>query len=190
MMARKAASANWTGDAQQKARFFGSSRNRVALAVLDTAEAMGLITKEEREGKAVRLWLSRQQKIRPVTRGAHAHPTQWKRHKASRDRGIVRRRAAVERSRDDHASVDKSRRISCLKEIAGPRASGFATLPYKIERKGLTAMPLATSPLRYPGGKSCMLGPISRDLRGNKLERGHYARTLCRWVRAGALIVV
>jgi len=33
----------------------------------------------------------------------------------------------------------------------------------------------ATSPLRYPGGKSCMLGPISRILRGNKLERGHYA---------------
>jgi hypothetical protein len=38
-------------DAQQKARHFGSSRNRVALAVLDTAEAMGLITKDEREGK-------------------------------------------------------------------------------------------------------------------------------------------
>lgn len=36
-------------------------------------------------------------------------------------------------------------------------------------------MPLATSPLRYPGGKSCMLGPVSRILRGNKLERGHYA---------------
>jgi DNA adenine methylase len=36
-------------------------------------------------------------------------------------------------------------------------------------------MALATSPLRYPGGKSCMLGPISRILRGNKLERGHYA---------------
>jgi hypothetical protein len=38
-------------DPQQKAQFFGSSRNRVALAVLDTAEQMGLITKEEREGK-------------------------------------------------------------------------------------------------------------------------------------------
>lgn len=38
-------------DAQQKARHFGSSRNRVALAVLDTAEQMGLISKEEREGK-------------------------------------------------------------------------------------------------------------------------------------------
>jgi DNA adenine methylase len=36
-------------------------------------------------------------------------------------------------------------------------------------------MSLATSPLRYPGGKSCMLGPVSRILRGNKLERGHYA---------------
>lgn len=36
-------------------------------------------------------------------------------------------------------------------------------------------MPLATSPLRYPGGKTCMLGPVSRILRGNKLERGHYA---------------
>lgn len=36
-------------------------------------------------------------------------------------------------------------------------------------------MPLATSPLRYPGGKSCLLGPVSRILRGNKLERGHYA---------------
>jgi hypothetical protein len=38
-------------DSQQKARHFGSSRNRVALAVLDTAESMGLISKEEREGK-------------------------------------------------------------------------------------------------------------------------------------------
>lgn len=36
-------------------------------------------------------------------------------------------------------------------------------------------MPLATSPLRYPGGKTCMLGPVSRILRGNKLDRGHYA---------------
>jgi hypothetical protein len=39
-------------DADQKARHFGgSSRNRVALAVLDAAETMGLITTEEREGK-------------------------------------------------------------------------------------------------------------------------------------------
>ncbi len=36
-------------------------------------------------------------------------------------------------------------------------------------------MALATSPLRYPGGKTCLLGPVSRILRGNKLERGHYA---------------
>jgi DNA adenine methylase len=34
---------------------------------------------------------------------------------------------------------------------------------------------IVTSPLRYPGGKTCMLGPVSRILRGNKLERGHYA---------------
>jgi hypothetical protein len=39
-------------DAQQKARHFGvSNRNRVALAVLDAAQAMNLITKEERDGK-------------------------------------------------------------------------------------------------------------------------------------------
>lgn len=36
-------------------------------------------------------------------------------------------------------------------------------------------MPIVTSPLRYPGGKACLLGPVSRILRGNKLERGHYA---------------
>ncbi len=36
-------------------------------------------------------------------------------------------------------------------------------------------MPLANSPLRYPGGKSCMLGAVSRILLDNKLERGHYA---------------
>lgn len=36
---------------EQKERFFGSGRNRVALAVLDAAQSMGLITKEEREGK-------------------------------------------------------------------------------------------------------------------------------------------
>ena len=39
-------------DAPQKARHFGvSSRNRLALAVLDAAEAMNLINKEERDGK-------------------------------------------------------------------------------------------------------------------------------------------
>ncbi|MCM0019244.1 MAG: DNA adenine methylase [Tagaea sp.] len=36
-------------------------------------------------------------------------------------------------------------------------------------------MPLATSPLRYPGGKACLLGLVSRILRSNKLDRGHYA---------------
>jgi DNA adenine methylase len=36
-------------------------------------------------------------------------------------------------------------------------------------------MALATSPLRYPGGKTCLLGPVSRILRGNRLERSHYA---------------
>ncbi len=41
---------DWNAD--QKARHFGgSSRNRVALAVLDAAEKMGLVSKEEREGK-------------------------------------------------------------------------------------------------------------------------------------------
>lgn len=34
---------------------------------------------------------------------------------------------------------------------------------------------VVTSPLRYPGGKTCLLGPISRLLRANKLDRGHYA---------------
>ena len=38
-------------DAQQKARHFGSSRNRVALSVLDAAENLGYISKEERSGK-------------------------------------------------------------------------------------------------------------------------------------------
>ena len=36
-------------------------------------------------------------------------------------------------------------------------------------------MPLATSPLRYPGGKVCLTKLVSRILRLNKLERGHYA---------------
>ena len=31
------------------------------------------------------------------------------------------------------------------------------------------------SPLRYPGGKSCLYGLLSQILRLNKLERGHYA---------------
>lgn len=38
-------------DASQKARHFGSSRNRVALAVLDAAEDLGFLSKEERQGK-------------------------------------------------------------------------------------------------------------------------------------------
>ena len=36
-------------------------------------------------------------------------------------------------------------------------------------------MPLATSPLRYPGGKAPLLGLISRIIRLNKLHYGHYA---------------
>lgn len=40
---------NW--DAAQKARHFGSNRNKAALSVLDAAEAMNLISKEERAGK-------------------------------------------------------------------------------------------------------------------------------------------
>ncbi|RWN64390.1 MAG: hypothetical protein EOR99_26515 [Mesorhizobium sp.] len=38
-------------DAQQKARHFGTSRNRVALSVLDAAESLGFISKDERQGK-------------------------------------------------------------------------------------------------------------------------------------------
>lgn len=36
-------------------------------------------------------------------------------------------------------------------------------------------MALADSPLRYPGGKACLLDLTSTVLRLNKLERGHYA---------------
>ena len=38
-------------DAQQKARHFGSGRNRIALAMLDAAEDAGFINKDERVGK-------------------------------------------------------------------------------------------------------------------------------------------
>jgi DNA adenine methylase len=37
------------------------------------------------------------------------------------------------------------------------------------------AMALTNSPLRYPGGKSCLYDLASQILRLNKLERGHYA---------------
>jgi hypothetical protein len=40
-----------TWNATQKERHFEGGRNQVALAVLDTAESLGLINKEEREGK-------------------------------------------------------------------------------------------------------------------------------------------
>lgn len=36
-------------------------------------------------------------------------------------------------------------------------------------------MALATSPLRYPGGKTCLFRPVSEILRTNNLDRGHYA---------------
>src|SRR3546814_6628993 len=36
-------------------------------------------------------------------------------------------------------------------------------------------MPIATSPLRYPGGKAPLLGLVSRIIRLNKLQYGHYA---------------
>lgn len=36
-------------------------------------------------------------------------------------------------------------------------------------------MPIAASPLRYPGGKACMLELVASILRLNKLEYGHYA---------------
>lgn len=54
-------------DAQQKERHFGSGRNQVALAVLDAAESMGLITKDEREGK---LTTAQRFLNRPVVREA------------------------------------------------------------------------------------------------------------------------
>lgn len=37
------------------------------------------------------------------------------------------------------------------------------------------AMARSTSPLRYPGGKTCLYDLAGRILRLNKLERGHYA---------------
>ncbi|WP_339026624.1 DNA adenine methylase [Bradyrhizobium symbiodeficiens] len=36
-------------------------------------------------------------------------------------------------------------------------------------------MTISSSPLRYPGGKTCLTEPISKILRLNKLDRGHYA---------------
>lgn len=36
-------------------------------------------------------------------------------------------------------------------------------------------MSITASPLRYPGGKSCLLPLVSHILRINQLERGHYA---------------
>jgi DNA adenine methylase len=36
-------------------------------------------------------------------------------------------------------------------------------------------MTIPTSPLRYPGGKTCLLEPIAQVLRMNKLTHGHYA---------------
>ena len=36
-------------------------------------------------------------------------------------------------------------------------------------------MPRATSPLRYPGGKTCLYPLVTRILRKNRLERRHYA---------------
>jgi DNA adenine methylase len=36
-------------------------------------------------------------------------------------------------------------------------------------------MTAPTSPLRYPGGKTCLLEPIAHVLRMNKLAHGHYA---------------
>ncbi len=36
-------------------------------------------------------------------------------------------------------------------------------------------MPSAHSPLRYPGGKSCLLEAVQKILRTNKIEQGHYA---------------
>ncbi len=40
-----------TWDSEQKQRFSGSSKNKLAQAVLDYAEAEGMLTKEERQGK-------------------------------------------------------------------------------------------------------------------------------------------
>ena len=40
-------------------------------------------------------------------------------------------------------------------------------------------MARGTSPLRYPGGKACLYSLVSSILRGNKLERQHYAEPFC-----------
>ena len=85
-------------------------------------------------------------------------------------------RQFIKRPRDNHAAVDKSRENPLRQRNSWPVGERICYFsPMKSREKGLTAMPLATSPLRYPGGKTCLLGPISRILRGNKLERGHYA---------------
>ena len=36
-------------------------------------------------------------------------------------------------------------------------------------------MPFRTSPLRYPGGKTCLYSLVAKVLRNNRLERRHYA---------------
>lgn len=36
-------------------------------------------------------------------------------------------------------------------------------------------MVTSTSPLRYPGGKACLIGPVTDIIKANKLERRHYA---------------
>lgn len=47
-------------------------------------------------------------------------------------------------------------------------------IPLNKLGNGCRKMTISNSPLRYPGGKSCLLPLVSRVLRGNGLEFGHY----------------
>jgi hypothetical protein len=170
-------------DSQQKARHFGSSRNRVALAVLDTAEQMGIITKEEREGK---LTTAQRFLNRPVVREAlgidtsnpddvtYNRPLEDFQKQLTNFINDLREGTRVT-SRNNQAQIDAyGRRLGRNSDITGERIEPLSlktAAKAKVRRSKARKTPRKLTHLEYDKSLQIALEAI----RSNKLEALYYS---------------
>lgn len=170
-------------DAAQKARHFGSSRNRVALAVLDTAEAMNLISKEERDGK---LTTAQRFLNRSVVREAlgidtsnpedvtYNRPLEDFQKQLSIFINDLRESVRVT-SRNNQAQIDAyGRKLARNSDITGERIEPLSlktASAAKVKRKKQPKRPRKLIHLEYDKG----LATAIEVLRSNKLENLYYS---------------
>lgn len=170
-------------DAQQKARFFGSSRNRVALAVLDAAERMNFITKEEREGKltTVQRFLGRSV-VREAIGIDADNPDNVLYNRPLEDfqkqLGIFindLREGVRVTSRNNQAQIDAyGRRLARNSDITGERIEPLSlktASAAKVKRRKQPKQPRKLTHLEYDKALATALETI----RSNKLENLYYS---------------